>query len=78
VILLDEPFSSFDIGNQHLFYGILRDLAEQGKCIIMVSHDVFLSGKYLDTAVFLKNGTVFRSSAPGELLTESFLSQIYF
>lgn len=77
ILLLDEPFSSFDIGNQHIFYRILKKFARQGKCIIMVTHDIFVSGKYLDKAIFLRNGSVYCHGAPGEIFSEKLFHEIY-
>lgn len=77
ILLLDEPFSSLDIGNQHHFYRILKDFATGGKCVIMVTHDVFVSAEFLDEALFLKNGELICHGTPGEIFTPSRLSDIY-
>ena len=77
VLLLDEPFSSMDPGNQNYFYRILKGLSSQGKCVIMVTHDVFVSKEYLDEALFLKNGSLFRSGAPAQIFTNELFSEIY-
>lgn len=77
VLLLDEPFSSFDYGNQHHFYGILKETARQGKCVVMITHDVFVSREYLDTALLLKDGVLFHSGTPADCLTEKNLEEIY-
>lgn len=77
VLLLDEPFSSLDFGNQHHFYRILKELAEQGKCVIMVSHDVFVSADYLDEALFLKDGRIYCQGAPGKIFSKELFSEIY-
>lgn len=77
ILLLDEPFSSFDYGNQHHFYRILKEIARQGKCVVMVTHDVFVSREYLDTALLLKDGVLFQSGSPGDCLTEKNLKEIY-
>ena len=77
VLLLDEPFSSLDIGNQHHFYRILQDLADGGKCVIMVTHDVFVSAEYLDEALFLKDGKIFSYGTPEEIFSKELFSRIY-
>ncbi|MBE6405150.1 MAG: ABC transporter ATP-binding protein [Lentisphaerae bacterium] len=77
VLLLDEPFSSLDIGNQHHFYGILKELANGGKCVIMVTHDVFVSREYLDETLFLNDGSLYQSGAPGEIFSERLFHEIY-
>ena len=77
VLLLDEPFSSLDVGNQHHFYSLLKNLAESGMCVIMVTHDVFVSRKYLDTALFLKDGQLYNEGAPETLFTDDLFRDIY-
>lgn len=77
VLLLDEPFSSLDIGNQHHFYGVLKEQARAGKCVIMVTHDVFVSGAYLDEALFLKDGFLERYGEPEKIFSESLFREIY-
>lgn len=77
VLLLDEPFSSLDVGNQHQFYRILKTLAENGKCVIMVTHDVFVSAGYLDEAVFLKDGSLYCSGCPDQIFSETLFRAIY-
>ena len=77
VLLLDEPFSSLDIGRQHHFYSLLKSLAESGKCVIMVSHDVFVSRKYLDTALFLKDGKLHCDGKPEVIFNDNLFNKIY-
>lgn len=60
ILLLDEPASSLDIGFQHEFYRLLRRFARKGKCIVMISHDLFIAPHYLDEALLLKGGDNFR------------------
>ena len=77
ILLLDEPFSSLDFGNQNLFYRILKELAQQGKCVIMITHDIFVSAEYLDEALFLKNGSLFRHGAPEEIFSKELFTEVY-
>ena len=77
ILLLDEPFSSLDVGKQHHFYSLLKTLAESGKCVIMVSHDVFVSRKYLDTALFLKDGKLRCDGKPEDIFTDDLFKEIY-
>ena len=38
VILADEPTGNLDVDTQNEIMGIFRELADQGKCVILVSH----------------------------------------
>ncbi len=39
ILLLDEPCASLDMPCKELLYGLYRDLAKEGKIIIIVTHD---------------------------------------
>ena len=40
VLILDEPTRGIDVGAKAEIYDIIRDLARQGKCILMISSDL--------------------------------------
>jgi ribose transport system ATP-binding protein len=40
VVIVDEPTRGIDVGARREIYGLLADLATQGKAIIMVSSDI--------------------------------------
>lgn len=69
VILLDEPASALDPGYRQRFYQLLRTCADNGKCVIMVSHDLFLAPPWLDQAILLYRGRVCCSGAPAQVLS---------
>ena len=69
ILLLDEPTSSLDIGFQHEFYRLLRRFARRGKCIVMISHDLFIAPHYLDEALLLGGGTIIAGGAPTEVIS---------
>ena len=77
VLCLDEPGSSLDIGFQHTLCRILKELAEQGKCIIMVSHDLFAAPAYLDTMIILSKGHIAAAGAPLELKEKGAVRDIF-
>lgn len=54
VILADEPTGSLDPENEDKILMILRDLANQGKCVIVVSHSKSLE-KYADVKLKIEN-----------------------
>ena len=77
ILLLDEPASSLDIGFQHEFYRLLRRFARKGKCIVMISHDLFIAPHYLDDALLLKEGTLFAGGTPTEVITTENLHRVF-
>lgn len=58
MLLLDEPTTYMDLTYQSLFYKILRELASQGKGILMVCHDLEQSFTFSDTIALVQNRTM--------------------
>lgn len=77
VLCLDEPGSSLDIGYQHTLCRILKELAGEGKCVIMISHDLFSAPLYLDEMILLEKGSVVFKGAPGAVKKEKLLERIF-
>ncbi len=57
IILADEPTGNLDSENQNMILGILRGLADRGKCVIVVSHSADLAGA-ADESIKLEKGKV--------------------
>jgi putative ABC transport system ATP-binding protein len=54
VILADEPTGNLDEDTQNEIMGILQELAQKGKCVIVVTHSAAVAGK-ADSVYSLKN-----------------------
>jgi iron complex transport system ATP-binding protein len=68
VILMDEPATYLDISQQIKMYELCRRLADEGKTILMVSHDLIAALKHSDHIVVMKEGHMMSAGAPAELL----------
>lgn len=55
-LLLDEPTSALDPENTERLMRILEQLQQQGKGLIIATHDQTFAEKILDRAIFLENG----------------------
>ena len=77
VILLDEPGSSLDAGFQHSFCAVLRRLAQEDRCIIMVSHDIYSAPLYLDSMILMEQGKVKKQGTPDELRNSPELRELF-
>lgn len=58
ILILDEPTRGIDIGTKHEVYKIIRNLAEDGACVIFMSSEVSEIAKVCDRILILKKGTV--------------------
>lgn len=66
VMLLDEPSAYLDYASKHGLFLLLKNLAqEQGKCILISSHDLELVLKYCNKVILVKNSAVEMVPASG-------------
>lgn len=56
ILLLDEPTSGLDPSAIDEFHQIVRSLADNGKAILMVTHDVYGACQVADKIALLRNG----------------------
>lgn len=78
LILLDEPTNHMDIKYQVDVVDFLRDWSQrEGKAVVGVFHDINLAMELTDNLMFMKEGRVFGMGRAGELISKSFLEEIY-
>ncbi|MDT9593354.1 ABC transporter ATP-binding protein [Nocardioides zeae] len=78
LLLLDEPTTYLDVAHQVEMLDLLADLNERaGTTIVMVLHDLNLSARYADHLVAMKNGRVVAEGAPGEVVTEAVVQDVF-
>jgi len=78
VLLLDEPTLHLDLNHQfEILNFILRIAKEKGLIVIMVTHDLFLAGKYCDSLLFLKDGSIHCSGNTADVLTSENIRAVY-
>ena len=56
---LDEPFSAVDQATESVVIGILKELRDQGKTILVVHHDLKTAAEYFDHIILLNTSLVF-------------------
>lgn len=69
VLLLDEPFTGLDLPTQELLSGLFRELALEGRAVLMTTHDLFSALSTSDRLTLL-NRTVVASGSASELTGE--------
>jgi len=57
IILADEPTGNLDSANAHLIAKIFRELRDEGKTIVMITHNIELTD-YADRIVKLRDGQI--------------------
>jgi iron complex transport system ATP-binding protein len=78
VILLDEATSFLDLRYKKEIFDLISSLShDTGLCVMVVSHDMDLTAQYCDRIVMLKEGCIFSTGVPNEVITASNIEAVY-
>jgi len=75
-ILLDEPTSGLDPKAGFEFIGLLESLRDEGKAILMSTHDIFRAKQMADTVGIMNKGRLVMQKQKDELVNEN-LENLY-
>jgi ABC-2 type transport system ATP-binding protein len=75
-LLLDEPLSGLDPKAANEFCALLRVLANEGKAVLMATHDLFRAREISDKIVIMKSGNMV-ASLESAALDNASLEKIY-
>lgn len=75
-ILMDEPTTYLDVGCQLEVMALARRLAEEGRAVVMVLHDLCLALRFAHRAALLCEGRVRQLGTPEELYGGEALAQV--
>jgi iron complex transport system ATP-binding protein len=67
VLLLDEATAHLDLAHRALVLGCLRQLAREGRAVLLVSHDLAAAG-YANRVALLAEGRIAAAGAPAEVI----------
>ncbi|MFF7534578.1 amino acid ABC transporter ATP-binding protein [Streptomyces bobili] len=83
LLLFDEPTSALDPELVGEVLDVIRDLADQGTTMIVVTHEIGFAREVADTVVFMDDGRIVEQGPPAEVLerpeeerTRLFLSKV--
>ena len=83
LMLFDEPTSALDPELVGEVLGVMRDLADAGMTMVVVTHEMGFAREVADTVAFMDDGVVVESGTPADVLTspshqrtKDFLSKI--
>jgi len=78
VILLDEPTSFLDLRYKREIFNLISSLtSDRGLSVLVVSHDIDLASQYCDRIVMLKEGSVYSTGIPGQVITAPSIEAVY-
>ena len=78
LMLLDEPTAALDLKHQQGIYRILNRLAvEEGKTIIIVTHDINLAAQFCKRLILMDKGKIVADGPPDHVLQFQLIQQVY-
>jgi len=78
IMILDEPAAYLDIGCQDEIMELLFRLSrEKGVTVLVVLHDLNMAARFCDRIAVMRDRTVYRCGAPGEILTAEILREVF-
>lgn len=77
VLLLDEPTSALDLKHQVLVMSMVRRLANEGRIVVAVVHDLNLAARWADTIIVIAQGKRHSMGSPAETINAEMLASVY-
>ena len=77
VVLLDEPTASLDVRHTVKILQLARSLAQAGKLVIMVLHDLRAAARYCSRLCLMFEGQIIADGEPTEVLHEGHIAYAY-
>lgn len=85
LLLFDEPTSALDPELVGDVLGVMRQLADSGQTMIIVTHEMQFAQEVADQVIFMADGVVIEAGTPAEIFdtpkeerTQQFLTQVRF
>ncbi len=76
-VLMDEPTTYLDISQQLRLMDMARQLAAEGKAVVMVLHDLSQALRTADEVVVLKDGLVAKCGTPDEVYESGVVQEVF-
>ena len=77
LIVLDEPMSALDLKNQSLIVDVLKELRDEGKTIILSTHNPNIALVLDSHVILMNNGEIYRLGRCNDVVNVDILKTIY-
>ena len=77
LVLLDEPTAALDLKHQESVMRTIRDLADQGRGVVVVVHDLSVAAGYADRVAMVVEGRLEATGSPAEVIVADRVSRVY-
>ena len=69
IVIIDEPTRGIDVGTKRQIYAFIRRLAEEGRTMIVGTHEMNFARDVANRVVFLDQGVIAEQGCPREVLS---------
>ena len=76
-LLLDEPTSALDIQHQLEIWGLLEQLKQHNKLIIVAVHDLSMAQRFCDEILVIQEGRIVCSGLAEEVVSDELLRDVF-
>ena len=76
-LIADEPAAALDLRHQHQVMRLFRTLAEEGRGVLAVVHDLTLAAAYADRLIWMDKGRIIADGPPADTITAERLGAIF-
>mgnify|MGYP000390802675 CR=1 FL=1 len=77
IVLADEPTASLDPRYQIDVMINLRNAADRGVLVVVVTHDLGLAARFADTVLVLSDGRLVAQGKPAQALSEQVMADVF-
>lgn len=71
ILVLDEPTTGHDYRESRQTMELIKKLNEEGKTILMISHDMDMIAEYAQRVILLNNGQVLKDGPVNDIMSDS-------
>ncbi len=77
VVMLDEPTTHLDLQHQYSLLDMGKTLAQEGKTVIAILHDMMQASLYADYVIILHAAKIYASGIPHEVITAETIKHVF-
>ena len=76
-VLLDEPLKAIDLKHQIAVMQQLKQMANEGKGVLLIVHDLSLAAQFADTVTLMDKGKIVQTGTVNEVMQPEMLSSVF-
>jgi iron complex transport system ATP-binding protein len=77
LVLLDEPTAALDLKHQESVMSTIRGLADQGRAVVVVVHDLSVAAGYANRVAMVVDGKLEATGSPSDVIVADRVSRVY-